>query len=241
MKIDVAFTPSGVTPAGKGRLCVVVDILRASSSMVTALENGSSGIYPVMETVEALSLTNGTDVLACGERNGVRLPGFHLGNSPREFTKQAVSGRYLAMSTTNGTAAIRAAMAFHRIFVGCFFNAPAISSFLAESGQDVTIVCAGREGVFSIEDALCAGMIASRLSGDMSDTASACRAMFEALQNDLERILAESQHGRFLREIGFAEDIPFCARLGTTTLIPEVFPTGEAPPRDLIVTRAVAP
>lgn len=241
MKSDVVFTPSGITPADKGGICVVVDILRASSSMVTALENGSSGIYPVTEPAEALSLANGTDVLACGERNGARLPGFHLGNSPREFTRHAVAGRYLAMSTTNGTAAIRAAMRFHRTLVGCFLNAPAISSFLAESGLDVTIVCAGREGLFSIEDTLCAGMIMSAAHGDMSDTARASWAMFEALEDDLERILAESQHGRFLREIGFAEDISFCSRAGTTNVIPEVFPTGEAPPRDLIVKRAVAP
>lgn len=241
MKIDVVFTPSDVEPGRKSGVCVVVDVLRATSSMVTALENGSLGIYPVTETAEALSLANGTDVLACGERNGVRLPGFHLGNSPREFTRQVVAGRRLAMSTTNGTAAIRAAMPFHRTFVGCFLNAPAVSSHLAESGQDVTILCAGREGAFSIEDTLCAGMIISGINGDMTDIARASRVMFEALQHDIERTLAESQHGRFLREIGFAEDISHCARVGTANLIPEVFSTGEAPPRDLIIKRTVDP
>lgn len=241
MKIDVVFTPSDVKTGSEGGFYVVVDVLRASSSMVTALGNGSLGIYPVMETAEALSLADGMEVLACGERNGVRLSGFHLGNSPREFTRQAVAGRELAMSTTNGTTAIRAAMAFGRTFVGCFLNAPVISSFLAESGQDITILCAGREGAFSIEDTLCAGMIVSRLGEDMTDTARASSATFEALQQDIERMLVESQHGRFLRQIGFGEDITFCARVGSADVIAEVFSTGESPPRDLIIKQVLDP
>ncbi len=214
---------------------MIVDVLRASSSIVTALANGCAGIYPIAELSDAFLFANGVDILACGERNGVRIPGYHLGNSPAEFTKQAVAGKRLVMCTTNGTRAIRAGAGFRRAFVGCFLNAPAVSSLVEKESADVTVICAGREGQFSLEDTLSAGMILSELDGQRSDTAVASAALFKACRERLEQSLLESQHGSFLRQIGFAEDVRYCAATGISNVIPEVFPSGEAVPYDLVI------
>ncbi len=239
MRIDVSFTPHEVSRREGPGLCVVVDVLRATSSMTTALWNGCTGIYPVIEPSEAFPLADGAEVLACGERNGVRIPGYHLGNSPAEFSMEAVGGKRLVMCTTNGTRAVRAAAAYRRTFIGCFLNAPAVASLLAREGDDATILCAGREEDFSMEDTLCAGMILSELEGEMSDAAVASVAIFEQYQDRIAEVLLDAEHGRFLRRIGFAADIDYCARAGITDIVPEVLASKEPPPHDLIIKARV--
>jgi 2-phosphosulfolactate phosphatase len=235
MRIDVAFLPEELKHRKAPGVCVVVDVLRATSSITTALSNGCSGIYPVIEPSQAFPLANGEEVLACGERKAVRIPGYHLGNSPAEFTAKVVRGKRLVLCTTNGTKAIRGADSFRRIFIGCFLNAPAAASLVAEESDDVTVVCAGREGSFSIEDTLCAGMIVSELNGEMSDTAMASISIFDQFQDRIEEVLMESEHGRVLQQIGFASDIEYCSRVGIIQAVPEVFASGKPPPHDLII------
>ncbi len=238
MKLDVAFTPDEVGRRESSGVCVVVDVLRASSSIVTAFWNGCAGIYPVMEPSEAFPLADGREILACGESNGVKIAGYHLGNSPQEFSRETVAGKRLVMCTTNGTKAVRAGGAFRRTFIGCFLNAPAVASGLRKMGEDVIIVCAGREGHFSIEDSLCAGTILSELEGEMSDAAVACATLMEQYQERTAEVLLESQHGRFLQRIGFAEDIAYCSRVGVTEVVPEVFPSEEPAPYELVIKGA---
>ncbi len=235
MKIDVAFTPFEIRRRRASGLCVVVDVLRASSSIVTALSNGCAGIYPVSEPSEAFPLADGVKVLACGERNGVRIPDYHLGNSPAEFSRRAVAGKRLVMCTTNGTKAIRGAEHYRGIFIGCFLNAPAVASRLAREPDDVTIICSGQEGDFSMEDTLCAGMILSDLKGEMSDAAVASVSLFEQYRDRIAEVVLESEHGRFLQRIGFGADIDYCARAGATSIVPEVVASAEPPPRDLFI------
>lgn len=239
MRIDVALTPLEVRRRRASGLCVVVDVLRASSSVVTALSNGCAGIHPISEPSEAFPLADGVKVLACGERNGVRIAGYHFGNSPAEFSRRAVAGKRLVMCTTNGTKAIRAAGHYPRIFIGCFLNAPAVASRLARDPDDVTIICAGRQGDFSMEDTLCAGMILSELEGEMSDAAVAAVSLFEQYRDRIAEVLLESEHGRFLQRIGFAADIDYCARAGATSIVPEVVASAEPPPHDLIIKATV--
>ncbi len=235
MRLDVAFTPYDVRRRKACGSCVVVDVLRASSSIATALSNGCVGIYPITEPAEAFPFASDPDVLACGERNGVRIGGYDLGNSPAEFTRENVGNKRLVMCTTNGTRAIRAASACRRLFVGCFLNAPAVASRLLGDGDDVTILCAGQDGNFSLEDTLCAGMILSELEGEMSDAAVACVAIFEQYQDRIAEVLLESEHGRFLQEIGFGDDIEYCARTGVLDTVPELFPSDQPPPHDLLI------
>jgi 2-phosphosulfolactate phosphatase len=235
MRIDVAFLPEELRVASASGVCVAVDVLRATSSIATAIANGCSGIYPVTEPSQAFPFADGETALACGERKGERISGYHLGNSPSEFTQQAVQGKQLVMCTTNGTRAIRAGASFRRTAIGCLLNAPAVVSALEEESDDVTIVCAGREGHFSIEDTLCAGMILSELDGDMSDAAVAAVSIFHQYQDRVEEILLESEHGRYLQQIGFAKDIEYCARVGIVNCVPEVFVSGKPPPYDLTI------
>jgi 2-phosphosulfolactate phosphatase len=238
METDVALTPYDLERREPSGLSVVIDVLRASSTIVTALQNGCEAMYPVSEPSEAFPLADGTAILSCGERKGVKIRGYHIGNSPAEFSKEAVSGKRLVMCTTNGTRAIRAAAGYGRTFIGCFLNAPAVASRLTEVGEDVTIICAGREGSFSIEDALCAGMIISELDGEMTDAAVASATMYEAYQDRIGEVLEESEHGRFLQRIGFADDIVYCSRAGVADIVPEVFPSGKPAPHDLIIRTA---
>ncbi len=237
MRIHVAFTPDEMDDQARSGACVVVDVLRATSSMVTAMSNGCSGIHPVVEPSQAFPLADGRSVLACGERQGVKIAGYHMGNSPLEFAGQAVEGKRLVMCTTNGTRAIRAAWGFRRMLIGSFLNGPTLAHRLREEGEGITIVCAGREGSFSLEDTLCAGMLLSDVEGEMSDGAVAAATLFEKYQDRLEEVLLESEHGRFLRGIGFEEDVQYCARVGITESVPEVSRSGEAPPYDLFIKR----
>ncbi len=238
MRVDVAFNPDGVKRRKLSGVCVVVDVLRASSSITTALSNGCPGIYPVSEPSEAFPFAEGARVLACGERQGVKISGYHLGNSPLEFSREAVEGKELVMCTTNGTAAIRVGAGFRRTVIGCFLNAPAVASLLEKQSDDVTIVCAGREGTFSIEDTLCAGMILSKLGGQKTDAAVASAALFGVHRGRLYEALSNSQHGRFLQQIGFAEDIEYCAQVGLMSIAPEVFPSEKPAPHDLVIRMA---
>jgi len=235
MVMDVVFIPEEIKGRKASGVCVVVDVLRASSSIVTALANGCPGIHPVAEPSEAFPMANGSDILACGERDGVRIPGYHLGNSPAEFTREAVGGKRLVMCTTNGTRAVRAASGYRRIFIGSFLNAAAVASLLSRLRDDATIICAGQEGIFSIEDALCAGMILSEMKGEMTDAAAASVSIFDRNRDRIGEVLLNSQHGRFLRQIGFAPDVAYCARVGIAEIVPEVSPSGMPPPHDLII------
>jgi 2-phosphosulfolactate phosphatase len=239
MRIDVTFTPFEASRRRASGLCAVVDVLRASSSIVTALSNGCAGIHPISEPSEAFPLADGLKVLACGERDGVRIPGYHLGNSPAEFSRRAVAGKRLVMCTTNGTNAVRTAGHYRHVFIGCFLNAPALALRLARDPDDATIICAGRQGDFSMEDALCAGMILSELEGEMSDAAVASVALFEQYRDRIAEVLLESEHGRFLQRIGFAADIDYCARAGVTNIVPEVVTSTEPHPCDLIIKATV--
>jgi len=241
MRIDVAFTPDELRRRQASGVCVIVDVLRASSSIATALSNGCTGIYPVKEPSDAFPIADGAGVLACGERGGVKISGYHLGNSPAEFSRQAVRGKRLVLCTTNGTGAIRAATGYYPVFIGCFLNAPAVAARLAREENSMTIVCAGREGSFSIEDTLCAGMILSELEGEMSDAAVAAVSIFEQYQDRVGEVLLESEHGRFLQQIGFAEDVAYCARAGVMDVVPEVCASKEPPPHDLIIKATLDP
>jgi 2-phosphosulfolactate phosphatase len=235
MRIDVAYTPADARSLRPSGRCVVVDVLRATSSIVTAAANGCAGVVPVSDPADALSLADGARVLACGERNGVKIPGFHLGNSPREFDRDVVAGSQLVMCTTNGTKAIRAAEDYSEVLVGCMLNAPAVSERLAQGAENVTILCSGREGNFSLEDALCAGLLVSDLDGELSDAAVAAVSLYEACQDRVEEVLLDGEHGRFLQKIGFGDDISYCARIGTTGVIPKVLRSGQDAPYDLII------
>jgi 2-phosphosulfolactate phosphatase len=231
LKLDVLLTRGELMPGDIARRTVVViDVLRASSTIVEALAAGARALYPVAEIEEALRLANtlGRDeVLLCGERRSLAIEGFDLGNSPGDFTPERVGGKLLVMTTTNGTGAAIAAGAAARVIVGSWLNLTAVVDDLARTGAEPVFLCAGRENRFGLEDAVCAGTMAAALmermdadtDWELNDGAMAALAM--ALRYpDPDELLRETQAGKQLVEAGLREDLAFCALTDRHEVVP---------------------
>ena len=173
MRLDVVFSPAGLGPtAVQGRTAFVIDILRATTSICAALHHGAKALIPVASTEEALRLAQtigSTDVLLAGETNCLRIPGFQLGNSPLEMTEPAVRGKTVILTTTNGTKALLGCQGAAAVYGTCAGNLGASAEKAREVLQRddrVLIVCAGRDGAFSLDDAYCAGRLVAAALGD---------------------------------------------------------------------------
>jgi 2-phosphosulfolactate phosphatase len=230
MRLDVLLTAGEVHPAEvAGRTVVVVDVLRATSTIVEALASGVRTIYPVASIEEALRLAHTLgreEVLLAGERKALPIEGFDLGNSPREFTAEKVGGKTLIISTTNGTAVMAAAQSAARIVIGSFLNLSAVVADLARSGAEPVLVCAGREGKFGLEDAVFAGRVAAGLmealpdaEWELNDGARAALALVEPYA-DVEALFRATAAGRQITDAGLEEDLPFCAQVDRHDLVP---------------------
>jgi len=226
--LSVALTPSGLdTDALADRAVLMVDVLRASTSIATALANGARAVIPVADKGEAgrLAASLGRDaVVLAGERGGETLPGFPLGNSPASFTVEAVSGKTVVLTTTNGTAVLVRAQAATRLAVGGFVNAGAAVGFLQralDDGLAATIVCAGWQGQVSLEDALCAGYLADRLGvRPEGDGGRIAQGLYLGVRANLGRALRQSDHARRLVSLGSEADIAACAEIDTLVVLP---------------------
>lgn len=226
MKLDVAFSPAGLTPADvQGRTVFVIDILRATTSMCAALHHGARALLPVASTEEALRLAQtigSDDVLLAGEQNCARIPGFHLGNSPLEMTEAAVRGKTLIVTTTNGTKALLATQGAAAAYAACAANLTAAAERareVIERDDDVLVVCAGRGGSFSLDDAYCAGRLAAaalesrKPRRGLNDAAIASLDLVRRYGEHWERPLTYSRAGRELVRLGFRDDVLDAARL----------------------------
>src|SRR4051812_122109 len=170
MRVDVFFTPQEVTPADvSGRVVAVIDVLRASTSIAVALANGARTIIPLEsseEVVRRAKVLERSEVRLAGERKMEKIPGYDFGNSPLEFTKDAVESKTVFMSTTNGTGAILALQGARDVVIASYVNLSAALTMLRAAlrgGSDVAIVCAGHERHFALEDAGCAGLFVQNI------------------------------------------------------------------------------
>jgi 2-phosphosulfolactate phosphatase len=226
MRLDVHFTPAGLTPAEvQGRTAFAIDILRATTAMCAALYHGAKAIIPVVSTEEALRLAQtigSTDVLLAGEKDCLPISGFHLGNSPLEMTELMVRGKTLVITTTNGTKALLAcqgAAAAHPVAAANLTLAGGRAREVLERGGDLLVVCAGRDGVFSLDDAYCAGrLVAAAIGGvrpqrGLNDAAIASLDLVRRYGERWERPLRRSRAGRELLRLGFRADLADAARL----------------------------
>jgi 2-phosphosulfolactate phosphatase len=233
MKLDVFFTPAGLTLAEvHGRTAFVIDILRATTSMCAALSSGAKAIIPVASTEEALRLAQtigSADVLLAGEKNCVRIDGFQLGNSPLEMTEAAVRGKRLIVSTTNGTKALLACQGASAVYPACAGNlslAVEKARETLEGGRGMLVVCAGRGGAFSLDDAYAAGRLVSAVLGGLrgrrglNDAALASLDLVRRYGENWERPLGRSRAGRELIRLGFADDVKASARLDAYPVLP---------------------
>jgi 2-phosphosulfolactate phosphatase len=232
MRIDVVFDPGVIGPADlQGRNVVVIDILRASTTIAVALHHGARAVVPASSTEEALRIAqNLDDVLLAGERKSQRIPGFALGNSPSECTPEVVQGKTVVLTTTNGSQALIAAQAAREVLVAAAVNFTAVvercRALLAQHG-DLLILCAGQERRFALEDAFAAGRLAKVLLPegglrkiDVNDAALAALELARHYGERWLRAFRASAHGRELAELGYREDVKLCAQENTHPVVP---------------------
>ena len=221
--IDVCLTPELLSQHDLShQTVVIVDILRATSSMVTAFAHGVERIRPVAHP-EACRGWREQGYLIAGERDGRKIADFDLGNSPFEYQSDKVLGQSLAMTTTNGTLAIAKARKARQLIIGSFLNMTAVVDFLKVQDIPVVVVCAGWKGHINLEDTLFAGALADRLQDHFqmgSDAALMARVAYQAAQPDLPGFLSQSSHVRRLQQLGRQEDIMFCLRQSLYEVIP---------------------
>ncbi|HLV25461.1 MAG TPA: 2-phosphosulfolactate phosphatase [Gemmatimonadales bacterium] len=232
MRTDVFFGTSTLTAADTaGRTAVVIDVLRASTSIAAALCNGARTIIPLDGADEVIIRAKAyerREVLLAGERRMLPVPGFDVGNSPHEYTREMVEGRTVLLSTTNGTAALVAVQGARETIVTSYANFSVSVNYLVSAlqrGSDVTIVCAGRERQFSLEDTACAGRLVRYLIGaipelELNDAARAAMLIESAYGDDLRRIFSESAHGQALADAGFESDLEICAATDAFPVVP---------------------
>jgi 2-phosphosulfolactate phosphatase len=227
-KLDICFSPE-LLPLYQleGKTAVIVDILRATSTIVTAMAAGVTAVFPVATLEECRALGQQHGCLTAAERDGVQAEGFDLGNSPFGFLdgKLAVQGRALSISTTNGTIALQRSRAAAAIVIGAFLNLSAVADFARREGRDVLIVCAGWKGQFCLEDTVFAGALADALQADFdirsSDAALAGLHLWQQAQPDLAGYLLQSSHVRRLNSLEASEDFEFCLQIDK---YPDVLP-----------------
>ena len=228
MLIDVVRTADGVASARlTGATALVIDVLRASTTIVTALDHGAACVVPVegVEEARARKLALGADAILAGERHGDPPEGFDLGNSPLEFTPARVRGRTIVLTTSNGTRALTAARAAGAVGVAALVNASAAAGWARQRAADIVVICSGALGVPSLEDEVCAGLLVSCLVEggpglELTPAAEAAQALGRRYGKDLERLGLDAPHARGLAAQGRAADISFCLALDTTTVVP---------------------
>ncbi len=232
MRIDVLNTRFSLEHVAEdyldGTSCVVIDVLRASSTITKAIYGGASEIHVVESAEKAFALKDkmGEDVLLCGERDGIIIPGFDLGNSPLEYNKKEIEGKRLIYASTNGSKTLLACANAYDVFVGGFVNLGAIVDELVHA-ESVILVCSGKLGRFSIEDAVCAGMIIDKLSSKgikielLSDSAWNAFWLLERYISNPEETLEKTEHAVYLaRELGLVEDVAFCTAIDLFDIAP---------------------
>jgi 2-phosphosulfolactate phosphatase len=232
VRLDVFFGGQNLSPADvQGRVVLVIDVLRASTSVAVALTHGAKAIIPFESSDEVVARAKQferSDVLLAGERKMHAIPGFDLGNSPLEYTREAVEGKTVLLTTTNGTVVLVGVQGARDVVVASYVNYSAVSAMIraaARGASDVAIVCAGRDRQFALEDAACAGRytrgVTRRLANvRLNDAAQACCLIDKRYGDRLDRLFEESEHGRALAEAGFSADLAVCAAVDSHPVIP---------------------
>ena len=236
MQVDVlpnAGTP--LLPYLEDKLVIVIDVLRATSTMVTALANGCQSIIPVLSPEDAIErrLTLPGSLLG-GERYVLPIEGFDLGNSPFDYVPEKVGGKKVIITTRNGTRAIRDASAAPKIWMACFLNMQSVILAVlrqfeqSDKLQGVVVFCAGTEERFDLSDTLCAGMLIDGLGSNvtLNDLGEASRMLFRSSGNFLVDKIRDSVHGKKLIASGFERDVVYCSTQNILPIIP-VFQEGE--------------
>ncbi len=228
-RLEVHFTPASIDEESlTGKNVVVIDVLRSASSILVALTNGAREVIPVGEMESAYKVFSNLTrevTLRCGEQHGKMIQGFDLGNSPLSYTAEKVKGKTIVMLTTNGTAAIVKAKHAKNLLVASFLNLSSVVSLMNRWDTDAVIVCAGQDNRFSIEDTVCAGKIVNMVCNNNSevmidDSGRAAMLLDKTAGGNLVKMMKQSDHGQYLTDIGFEEDLKYCATLDAFQAVP---------------------
>ncbi len=219
---------------------IVVDVLRATSSIICALNGGAVKVIPATDAGTAVAIAGrlgGHDCVLGGERGGIMINGFDIGNSPKEYLGRVVRGKTVIISTTNGTGAIHSVRSADTVLLGAMINRMAAAKLAAAQAKDILIVCAGTEGQPSADDLVTAGAIISAMRqfatlSDMSDMAILCERLFEDWQQGTLDLSRTFHYSRLIR-LGFGEDVEFCLMPDTTSTVPQ-YKNGVITPANVI-------
>lgn len=229
MRANVLFSPVSADELYyTGKTVIVIDVLRASTTIVTALKNGAKEIVPVATVEFGVKISGGMfggQTLLGGERNTKKVEGFALGNSPLEYTSEIVSGKTIILYTTNGSKAIVKAKFAGNLYVCSYLNLGAVAEQLIKTGADFEILCAGKSNTFSLEDSVCAGSLIRRVMKNnneltLTDTARVTMSLDESFGKDPLEMLKETEHGKLLLQNGFEDDLKYAAGVDTSDVIP---------------------
>ena len=221
--IDVCLTPELLHQNQlENKIVVVVDILRATSCMVSGLANGVKEIVPVA-TLEECKTLQKAGYLAAAERNGSKADGFDMGNSPFEYMDDKVKEEKVAVTTTNGTLAISKSLKAKEILIGAFLNLNALANYLKNKEEDIIVLCAGWKGKFNLEDTLFAGALCYQLKSDFEfacDAPLAAEAMYMTARKDMMKYMEDSSHAKRLAKLNVKKDIAYCIQESIYDVIP---------------------
>lgn len=232
MRVEVYFSPLGVpASAFAGRVVAVIDVLRASTTIAAALHNGARNVLPFESSEEAVTRVKSferKEVVLAGERKMKAIAGFDLGNSPLEFTREAVEGRSVLLATTNGTVAITAVQGARDVVIASYVNFTPVVTLLrtaTRAGTDIVLLCSGHEKGFALEDTACAGrfvrhLVRGRPAVALNDAAQAAVLIEKRYGDRIDEVFADAEHGRALKEAGFGPDLEVCAQLEAYPVIP---------------------
>ncbi len=227
MIIDLAFNPHELEKKElTGKSVVVIDALRATTTMTVGLENGAAAFIPVATVEEARGLVAANpDYLLAGERGAIPLEGFHLGNSPRDYRPDKVRGKTIVMTTTNGTRALIAAIGGEEVFIGSFLNLGAVCERLIGAGRNTLVACSGEKGLFCMEDTVCGGAIVERLEKAgipliKTDAATSAKILYEQCEGNVYGMLCTCEWGIYLEGLGLGKDVRVCAQVDSSQIVP---------------------
>jgi 2-phosphosulfolactate phosphatase len=232
VRLDVFFTPSQVKLGDTaGRLVAIVDVLRLSTTVATALGNGAKTVIPLEGADEVISRSKDfsrSGVKLVGEQKMLPITGFDLGNSPQDFTAEAVEGKTILITTTNGTRALLGVQGARDIVIASYVNFTAVLAMMklaARSNTDIAIICAGEEGSFTLEDAACAGRyvraIPKRADTVVANDAASASVLIEKKYGDnIAKVFKESTHGQALESAGFGDDLAAAAEVDAYPVVP---------------------
>jgi len=227
MKIDIIVSADDIKKEKiENKTVVVIDILRATSVIITAMHNGCIGVIPVLTVDAAADIVRNSkeEFMLGGERDALKIEGFHYSNSPLEYTRDTIEGKTLVMTTTNGTKAITGCVGASSLLIGAMLNAKALAKKIVKLNKDVVIVNAGTYGEFSIDDFLCSGYIIEcvlkEVEVELSDIAITSHYIYKN-NEDIHSFIKYASHYKRITSLGLMADLEYCCRKDIIDIVPE--------------------